>query len=269
MVSDALQKARDFDALHSPRIPAAERPAFHVTPAVGWMNDPNGFSVYKGEYHLFYQYHPYDIVWGPMHWAHLKSKDLIRWERLPVALAPDTPYDDFGCFSGSAVELPDGRHMLMYTGVRRVPTPEGGLQEVQTQCIAFGDGVNYEKYDQNPVLDAKDIPPDGSSIDFRDPKIWEENGTYYAVIGNRAGDGSGAILLYRSQDGLKWELERVLERCHNQYGRMWECPDFFPLDGKQVLFTSPQDMTPAARGSAASLSRQSTTVWTSTPPRPS
>ncbi len=244
MTSEALQKARDFEAQYGPHIPDAERPAFHATPTIGWMNDPNGFSFYMGEYHLFYQYHPYSNEWGPMHWGHLKTKDLIRWERLPAALAPDEEYDASGCFSGGAVELPDGRQLLMYTGVRRARNEEGFIQDVQTQCVAIGDGVDYEKYSLNPVLDKKDLPLGGSSIDFRDPKVWREGDTYYAVIGNRTEDDSGAILMYKSGDGLSWELVRTLDRCHNQYGRMWECPDFFALDGKQVLITSPQDMTP-------------------------
>ena len=245
MISEALQKARDFEAQYGPHIPASERPAFHATPTIGWMNDPNGFSIYKGEYHLFYQYYPYSNEWGPMHWGHLKSKDLIRWERLPAAMAPDMPYDASGCFSGGAVELPDGRHLLMYTGVQRGHNPDGFIQDIQTQCIAIGDGINYEKCLDNPVLDGKDLPEGGSTIDFRDPKIWrEEDGTYYAVVGNRTEDGSGSILLYRSADALQWEFVRIIDRCNNQYGKMWECPDFFPLDGRQVLFTSPQEMAP-------------------------
>ena len=245
MTSDLLQKARDFEAQYGPHIPDSERPAFHATPTIGWMNDPNGFSMYKGECHLFYQYHPYSNEWGPMHWGHLKTRDFIRWERLPAALAPDKDYDAAGCFSGGAVELPDGRQMLMYTGVQRGHNAEGYIQDIQAQCIAVGDGVNYEKILDNPVLDAKDLPEGGSAIDFRDPKVWqEEDGTFYAVIGNRTEDGSGAILLYQSRDGIKWEFVRTLDRSCNQYGKMWECPDFFPLDGKQVLITSPQEMNP-------------------------
>lgn len=245
MTSELLQKARDFEAQYGPHIPDSERPAFHATPTIGWMNDPNGFSMYKGECHLFYQYHPYSNEWGPMHWGHLKTRDFIRWERLPAALAPDKDYDAAGCFSGGAVELPDGRQLLMYTGVQRGHNAEGYIQDIQAQCIAVGDGVNYAKILDNPVLDAKDLPEGGSAIDFRDPKVWrEEDGTFYAVIGNRTADGSGAILLYRSKDGLKWEFVRTLDRCQNQYGKMWECPDFFPLDGKQVLITSPQEMNP-------------------------
>ncbi len=245
MTSKALQKARDFEAQYGPHIPDAERPAFHATPTIGWMNDPNGFSFYKGECHLFYQYHPYSVEWGPMHWGHLKTKDFIRWERLPCALAPDEEYDASGCFSGGAVELPGGRQLLMYTGVRRRHNAEGFLEDVQTQCVAIGDGVDYEKWGGNPVLDGKDLPEGGSTIDFRDPKVWrDKDGAYYAVIGNRTGDGSGSILLYRSADGLNWAFVRTLERCRNQYGRMWECPDFFHLDGKHIILTSPQDMTP-------------------------
>lgn len=245
MTSDTLQKAREFEARYGPHIPDSERPAFHVTPTIGWMNDPNGFSLYKGEYHLFYQYHPYSNEWGPMHWGHLKSRDLIRWERLPAAMAPDMPYDASGCFSGSALELPDGRQLLMYTGVRRDRDPDGFLRDVQTQCLALGDGVDYEKFGGNPILTERDLPQGGSAVDFRDPKLWQDaDGNYYAVVGNRAADGSGAILLYRGMDDFKGEFVRTLDACCNQYGRMWECPDFFPLDGKHVLLTSPQEMDP-------------------------
>lgn len=245
MVSAELQKAREFESQYGPHIPEAERPAFHATPTIGWMNDPNGFSFYKGVCHLFYQYHPYSNEWGPMHWGHLTTKDFVRWERLPAALAPDQPYDASGCFSGGAVELPDGRQLLMYTGVQRGRDEEGFIQDVQTQCVAIGDGVNYEKYALNPVLSKKDLPAGGSSVDFRDPKVWRDaDGSYYAVIGDRTADDSGAILLYRSEDGCNWSFVRTLDACRNQYGRMWECPDFFPLDGHQVLLTSPQEMNP-------------------------
>ena len=94
-----------------------ERPAFHLSARTGWMNDPNGFSYYDGKYHMFYQYHPYDCHWGPMHWGHAVSSDLLHWEYFPAALAPDEVYDKDGCFSGSAVTLDDGRQLLMYTGV--------------------------------------------------------------------------------------------------------------------------------------------------------
>ena len=244
-MSEILEKAREYEKEHSKKIVREMRQEFHLTPYAGWMNDPNGLSFYKGEYHLFYQYYPYKSKWGPMHWGHAVSKDLIHWEYLPAALAPDEPYDDFGCFSGSAVALEDGRHLLMYTGVTKVMDDDGELVDCQTQCLAIGDGVNYVKYEHNPVLTKKDLPEGASSIDFRDPKLWkDENGIYWAVIGSRTEDGSGQILLFRSEDAFSWKYFSKLSENKNRFGKMWECPDFFNLDGKSVLLTSPQDMLP-------------------------
>ena len=242
MISEKLRQAREYEAEHGPLVPPEERPRFHVTGGVGWINDPNGFSFYRGEAHLFYQYHPYATVWGPMHWGHVKTRDFIRWERLPVALAPDMPYDGFGCFSGSALELPDGRHLLMYTGVRGERLPDGKAKHYQTQCLAVGDGVNYEKLAENPVLTARDLPEGASEVDFRDPKIWQEPDGYYAVVGNRPADGSGSALLFRSDDAFHWRYTGAVAMNGHRYGKMWECPDFFRLDGEDVLMVSAQDM---------------------------
>ena len=153
-----LQQARKYEEVYGDRILERDRPLFHVVPRVGWMNDPNGFSVYKGEYHLFYQYYPYNTIWGPMHWGHVKTKDLVRWEWLPAAIAPDEEYDNAGCFSGSTVEMPDGRQLLMYTGVKERQREDGYIESRQMQCVAFGDGIDYEKYENNPVLTSADLP---------------------------------------------------------------------------------------------------------------
>ncbi len=139
----------------------------------------------------------------------------------------------------------DGRQLLMYTGVAKETQPDGSTREIQTQCIAIGDGRDYEKYAENPVLTQKDLPEGGDKYNFRDPKIWrEEDGTYACVIGNCTGDGDGRILLFRSEDGLCWKFSSILVENQKRFGKMWECPDFFTLDGKYVLLTSPQDMLP-------------------------
>lgn len=245
MSSQTLREARKYEEATGRMISADERPEFHLSARVGWMNDPNGFSYYKGEYHLFYQYYPYAPYWGPMHWGHAVSRDLLHWDFLPAALAPDSPYDRDGCFSGSAVELPDGRHLLMYTGVLRTSQEDGGHHDVQTQCIAVGDGTDYEKYPGNPVITKEHLPEGASIYDFRDPKLWRcKDGTYRCVAGSRPLDGSGQILLYSSPDGFQWKFEKVLIKNQNRFGKMWECPDFFELDGKHVLLISPQDMLP-------------------------
>jgi hypothetical protein len=240
---NALREAREYEAVHVPSVTEEERPAVHLSCGIGWLNDPNGFSSYRGEYHLFYQYYPYATHWGPMHWGHAKTKDFIRWERLPAALAPDTEADADGCFSGSALALPDGRQLLVYTGVKNKSTEDGKSEVRQTQCVAFGDGVDYHKYEKNPVLDEHDVPEGGSAEDFRDPKVWcEPDGTISMVVGNRAADGSGQILFYQSRDGLHWEFVSILAKCENVYGKMWECPDFFALGDRQILIVSPQEM---------------------------
>ena len=245
MISQALRDARKYEEIYEKGIKKEDRPDFHLSSRIGWMNDPNGFSYYQGKYHLFYQYHPYSTLWGPMHWGHAVSSDLLHWEYLPAALAPDVLYDKDGCFSGSATTLPDGRQLLMYTGVIKKIDEANQIREIQTQCLAIGNGIDYEKYVGNPVLDEKDLPEGCSRYDFRDPKMWKrKDGVYCCVIGNRPADGSGQILLYTSRDGFHWEYSKVLSSNCNRYGKMWECPDFFELDGKWVLLTSPQDMLP-------------------------
>lgn len=245
MTSQTLREARKYEEAAEKLIKKEDRPDFHLSVRTGWMNDPNGFSYYKGRYHLFYQYYPYEARWNSMHWGHAVSEDLLHWEYLPAALAPDERYDKDGCFSGSAVTLPDGRQLLMYTGVAKEHQANDVFGDVQTQCIAVGDGVDYEKYEMNPVLDERDIPKGASRADFRDPKVWQEkDGAYYCVVGNRPADGSGQILLYESEDGFKWSFKSILAENKNRFGKMWECPDFFELDGTWALLTSPQDMLP-------------------------
>ena len=245
MKSSILNTAREYEEVRGSQIKKEERPAFHLSPRTGWMNDPNGFSWYQGQYHMFYQYNPYSTKWDTMHWGHAVSEDLLHWKYLPAALAPDKTYDECGCFSGSAMELPDGRQLLMYTSVSRQELEDGKVCDIQTQSLAVGNGAEYEKYESNPVLTANDLPEGGSEIDFRDPKMWKgEDGLFYCVIGNRPADGSGQILLYSSEDGFVWNYVSTLAENKNRYGKMWECPDFFTLDGKRVLVVSPQDMLP-------------------------
>ncbi len=245
IISQTLREARKTEEVLEREIHENERPLFHLTPRTGWMNDPNGFCYYGGKYHMFYQYNPYASHWDSMHWGHAVSSDMLHWEFLPAALAPDEIYDYNGCFSGSAVELPDGRLLLMYTGVLLEHRKDGRPIEVQTQNIAIGDGMDFDKYEGNPVIDASQLPEGASRNDFRDPKIIHaSDGSYFALIGSRPADGSGQILLFESRDCLHWTYKSKLAENHCRFGRMWECPDFFPLDGKWVLLTSPQDMLP-------------------------
>ena len=236
VVSEALAASREYETQNE--IDKNERPLFHVTPPVGWMNDPNGFSVYNGKVHLFYQYHPYSTEWGPMHWGHQVSDDLIRWEQLPVAIAPDTIYDAEGCFSGTAIEK-DGEHVLIYTSVMKNPDGDGVLQN---QSIAVGDGVTYKKIQNNPVVTGDMLPEGLSRADFRDPKAWFEDGRYYMAAGCVDQDNKGLVVLLSSADMESWTFESILARNEGDLGGVWECPDFFKLDDHHVLLVSPTGM---------------------------
>ena len=260
MISKQLQQVRDHEQREEKLIGEADRPVFHFSPRTGWLNDPNGFSFYKGEYHLFYQYHPYSSYWGPMHWGHAVSKDLISWKYLPAAMAPDTDYDGAGCFSGTAITLPDGRQLLMYTGCgdsSKDPLQKG--RWLQTQCVAVSEeqpdgSIEYVKYEGNPVVKEEDLPEYCDAYEFRDPYIWRaSDGTYRALAaagrtgeigedGNYLHEKGTQLLLLRSDDGFKWEFDKVLFEDHRKIGVMWECPNFFELDGKQILIASPMDM---------------------------
>ena len=198
---------------------------YHFEPKKGWMNDPNGLVFFQGRYHAFFQHNPYEPRWGPMHWGHAVSDDLIHWEELPIALYPDMPYEnDGGCFSGSAV-VKDGRLYLFYTSVSR----ELG----QTQSVAWSDdGIHFTKYSDNPVIRENPM----GTPDFRDPKVTLMDGIYHMAVGT--GDESiGKVLRFTSSDLLHWDYCGVLFE-GAEYGNCIECPDFFRLGDKYVLMFS-------------------------------
>ena len=258
MISKELQNVRYYEKKESEAVTKEERPVFHFSPRIGWLNDPNGFSFYNNEYHLFYQYHPYSTYWGPMHWGHAVSKDLITWKYLPAAMAPDTEYDGAGCFSGTAITLPDGRQLLMYTGCGdNSRDPLGKGRWLQTQCLAVSEeqedgSVEFIKYKGNPVIKEEDIPEGCDAYEFRDPYVWRaSDGTYRALAavgrtgeineeGNYVHENGTQLILFRSDDCFGWKYDKVLFEDHRKIGVMWECPNFFDLDGKQILIASPR-----------------------------
>lgn len=211
-------------------------PQFHLAAAAGWINDPNGLVYINGVYHAFYQHHPYDQNWGPMHWGHATSRDLAHWQHQPIALAPGESYDKDGCFSGCAVD-DNGVLTLLYTGHVWLGKEGDDDQVREVQCLATSeDGVNFVKH--GPVL----LPPEGIQH-FRDPKVWRAADRWWMVVGAKE-NGLGQARLYRSNDLRDWQFDRVLAGAQSPHqGYMWECPDFFPLGEKQVLLFSPQGLT--------------------------
>lgn len=208
-------------------------PTFHLAAPAGWINDPNGLCHFRGRYQVFYQHHPAGTGWGPMHWGHASSEDLVTWRREPIALAPSLDADRDGVFSGSAVIDDDGVLNVFYTGNRWI----NGLDEEdgnhQVQCLADStDGTTFTK--RGVVVE----PPEGVR-DFRDPKVWRTGGTWYMIFGVQSAERRGQVWLYRSADLRDWEFERVLYEDPDPEVHMLECPDLFPLGDHWVLLCCP------------------------------
>ena len=248
-ISKKLSLARSFEKAHFSEIQRQERPGFHLSPAIGWLNDPNGFSFYKGEYHLFYQYNPYSTRWDAMHWGHWTSEDLLHWDYHETSFAPDEDYET-GVFSGTAITDKDGSHLIMYTAdYNKAPDYSTDLSEKngvrrETQCIARGDGSQYQKYEGNPVISEKELPEEFTIEDFRDPKLWiGKDGKYYAVtVARKKSDNLGAALLFSSENAVEWQYLDMIRENDGNFGGMWECPDFFFLEGRPVLSLSVMNM---------------------------
>lgn len=201
------------------------RPQFHFTPEANWMNDPNGLVYYKGNYHLFYQYYPDSTIWGPMHWGHAKSKDLLHWVHRPVALYPDS----LGyIFSGSAVIDKNntsgfGKEAMvaMFTYHDPIKEKEGSIL-FQTQGIAYSadEGETWTKYEENPVIENPGIR------DFRDPKMfWNEDKAIWQMVLV----AKDHVQFYESPDIKDWKKISEFRFEDNPPMGVWECPDLFKL----------------------------------------
>lgn len=220
---DKQKVKQENDAYQEPH-----RPQFHFSPPSMWMNDPNGMIYLNGEYHLFYQHYPDSTVWGPMHWGHAISKDLVHWEHMPIALYPDS----LGyIFSGSAVVdqgntsglgSKDNPPMVAIFTYHNTEGEKAGKNDYQTQGIAFSvdHGRSWEKYAENPVLE------NPGKRDFRDPKVfWHESSEKWVMI-LAVGDH---VELYGSKNLKDWDKLSEFGKNQGSHGGVWECPDLFPL----------------------------------------
>lgn len=198
------------------------RPQYHFTPAKNWNNDPNGLVFYKGEYHLFYQYYPEAMVWGPMHWGHAVSTDLLHWKTLPIALYPDS----IGyIYSGSAV-VDEHNSSGFQTGQEKplvaIFTYHNPATNQESQAIAYSNdkGRHWEKYAGNPVIANLGLS------DFRDPKVrWFEPLKKWIMVVSC----HDYIGFYSSPDLKEWTKESEFGKDKGSHGGVWECPDLFPL----------------------------------------
>lgn len=224
----------------------------HLMPPVGWMNDPNGLCQFHGIYHVFYQYCPVDAVGSMKAWGHYTSGDLIHWKQLEAPFLPDQSFDKDGVYSGSAF-LENDMMYLYYTGNVK---QDGDYdldykgREANTVLVTSADGMHFSE--KELVMTNADYP-DAYTCHIRDPKIWKENGRYHMVQGGRkmihpenpeensAQTDYGTVLIFGSDDLHHWKFEKDVT-AKARFGYMWECPDYFYLNGQPVLSLSPQGL---------------------------
>ncbi len=204
------------------------RPQFHFTPPAKWMNDPNGMVYFKGEYHLFYQHFPDSTVWGPMHWGHAVSKDMIHWEHLPIALYPD----EHGLiFSGSVVVDENNTSGFGKAGetplvaiftYHNMDGEKAQRIDFQTQGIAYSldKGRTWTKYANNPVV------KNPNARDFRDPKVMWHAPSKQWIMTLAVADH---VAFYGSKNLKDWAKQGEFGTTEGSHGGVWECPDMFPI----------------------------------------
>lgn len=229
--------------LASGQVPIKEkhRPQFHFSPSKHWMNDPNGMFFLNGTYHLYFQHYPGGTKWGPMHWGHATSSDLVHWQEQPIALYPDS----LGyIFSGSAVVDhkntsgfgKDGKIPIVAIFTHHDTAAENartGKHQSQSIAYSLDEGTSWTKYVKNPVIANPGI------WDFRDPKVMWHQPSQKWIMTLATKD---RITFYSSPDLREWKKESEFGERIGAHGGVWECPDLFPLhhNGKQhwVLLVS-------------------------------
>ncbi len=216
------------------------RQRFHIEPPDGWLNDPNGLSFYKGEYHVFFQYSPIAADGHtPRGWGHYHGADLMHMAYDKAVMMPDIPEDSHGVYSGSAIEN-DGVLHIFYTGNVKM--------EGDYDYVTAGRGANVihvttadgSEVSEKQVLLRNSDYPDFCSCHVRDPKVWKEGEVWKMVLGARTLDDEGCVLVYESADLINWKYAGKVYK--EGYGYMWECPDYFELGGKGFLSTCPQGL---------------------------
>ncbi|MEI0530262.1 glycoside hydrolase family 32 protein [Brachyspira pilosicoli] len=216
---------------------------FHLMPPVGWINDPNGLAYFKGEYHIFFQYSPFEVEGGLKFWGHYITKDLINYKYIGVSIYPDEKYDCHGVYSGSAF-IEDDKMYIYYTGNVKLLGEHDYIEsgrEANTMLTVSDDGINFSE--KECLMEMEDYPK-GITNHIRDPKVWNADDSYYMVQGARKygadrDNDIGEVLVFSSKDKRNWKHISTINT-KERFGYMWECPDLFNLDGQNILITCPQ-----------------------------
>lgn len=211
---------------------------YHLMPATGWLNDPNGLCQFKGTYHLYYQYSPENCLGGQKYWGHYSTKDFVTFKNEPVALYPDSQFEQGGVYSGSAI-VKDDTIYYYYTGNVKHPGNHDYIhtgREHNTMMVTSKDGI--ELTNKTCLMKNSDYPED-LTLHVRDPQVIKNGDHYNMILGARTNDDVGCCLLYRSTDLKHFELvNRITTK--KPFGYMWECPNLVDLNGQMILFCCPQ-----------------------------
>ena len=215
------------------------KPAWHYRPEKNWINDPNGLVHYKGWYHMFYQYNPNGDEWGDIHWGHARSRDLLHWETLPIALTPDAARGELHCFSGGCCKDAQGRPHFFYTSIGSEAAGRGAFDGAQQWFAEAADDdlTHLIQTDEGALTDAIH----GGRLcarDWRDPCVVRHGEQYLMVLGGCV-DGRGCVLLYTSPDMRAWTYRHILAQSDVADGVPWECPNLFFLGEKACVLYSP------------------------------
>jgi sucrose-6-phosphate hydrolase len=216
---------------------------YHLMPEVGWLNDPNGAVQFNGTYHIYHQYVPETPNGGRTHWGHKTSQDLVHFTEEDIFLSPTESFDTDGVYSGNAF-VHEGQLHFFYTGNVKQPgdhdyTYSG--REQNTIHVTSTDGFSVDS--REVVIPHADYP-DEYTDHIRDPKVFQHEETFYMILGARKRSNTGAILLYESSDLSNWSLSGEFIEGTEDEGYMWECPDYFAVDGQDILILSPQGILP-------------------------
>ena len=214
------------------------RQLLHIEGDMGYINDPNGVCYFEGKYHLFYQWSPltYSEDSWFQGWYHVTSNDLISWESQGVGIETDSIYETHGAYSGSAIAEKD--HIrIFYTGNTRNSRNE----RIPYQIIASLDKEGRLSKVLPPAITGY---PEGFTDHFRDPKIWKNEEGYFAVIGAQRENLTGTSLVLFSNEGFDWDVLGEVDIAYQNFGYMWECPNYFEIGDKGIFLFSPQGIKP-------------------------
>ncbi|MCO4326299.1 sucrose-6-phosphate hydrolase [Staphylococcus agnetis] len=209
------------------------RQVFHIQPETGLLNDPNGLIYYQGQYYLSHQWFPLGAVHGLKYWFHYTGKNLVNLKPCGPILKPDTTFDSHGVYSGSAFQFQNQLY-YMYTANHRTASWERRSCQMLAKVNSHGDVIKFD----TPIISG---PPKGYTHHFRDPKVFQREGYLYALIGAQRENLTGTVLMYRTSHPEKpWTFLGEIDSQLKSFGYMWECPDYFQLNGKDILLFCPQ-----------------------------